>query len=320
MKCSGVVSLTVMLWITGSASSQLWTVCASPSTPRWNPGSVVIDDDVYLIGGQDSIPPFTSVADVEVYDTSKNTWSTVAPMNHDRWGMMVSVVAGKIYAIGGQTGSFLEGYTSADYVEVYDPLTDSWTDLTPMPTARGWGGCAVWNDTIYIFGGYDPSLETTGMEVEKYHPSTDTWVVDPPMEMYRETFSSIAVNDRIYLIGGWSNDLVQEYDPALKTWTDLASMPTGRGGSGVCKFGEYIIIVGGRGGADAVEAYHISTDTWLELPPLQTPREGLVAEIVDGVLYVITGSKPVSQGGLPYYGINECASLQDFIDLNTPGE
>jgi hypothetical protein len=32
---------------------------------------------------------------------------------------------------------------------------------------------------------------------------------------------------------------------------------------------------------------------------------------VDGILYAITGSKPVSQGGLPYYGTVECLDLDE---------
>lgn len=309
------VSLSILCLFSGTALSQDWARCAPPSIPRWNPGSAVIEDCIYLIGGQDSIPPFSSIADVEVFDASLNAWSSAAPMNHPRWGMMVSVVEGKIYAIGGQTGSFLDGYSASNCVEVYDPLRDSWEDLSPMPTARGWGGSAVFNDTIFVFGGYDPSVETTGVEVEKYCPETDTWSSDPPMEIYRETFSAISFGNSIYLIGGWNNDHVQAYDPAGKTWRELSPMPSGRGGSGVCRYDDYIVAVGGRGGPDAFEAYHVPTDEWFELVPLLTPREGLAAEIVDGTLYAITGSEPVSQGGLPYYGINECICLLDLYEL-----
>ncbi|MCK5115546.1 MAG: hypothetical protein KAR44_03035 [Candidatus Aegiribacteria sp.] len=301
----------ILLLSAGYAFAQNWTTCASPSIPRWCPGSAVIGSNIYLIGGQDSIPPFTSIPDVEVYDTVTDTWSAVSPMSNARWGLMVSVVDGKIYAIGGQTGSFMEGYTATDYVEEYDPATDTWTELSPLPTSRGWGGSAVCSDTIFVFGGYDPEVEETGMEVEKFYPATGTWSSDPLMPMYRETFSCIYMNGLIYIIGGWDNDLVQAYDPAAKTWTEPAPMLTGRGASGVCSFGDCIIVAGGRGGPEAVEAYCYDSDSWITMPSLPTPREGLIAETVNGKLFTITGSRPISEGGVPYYGIIECIELDD---------
>ncbi len=315
MKLSALVFVLILVVLSvGSAGAGPWSTLAAPSIPRWYPGCAVIDDDIYLIGGQDSIPPFSSIAEVEVYDTSIDTWRIVAPLNHDRWGMAVSVVNGRIYVIGGQTGSFLDGYTSTNFVEVYDPETDSWTDLSPMPSARGWTGSAVYDDTIIVFGGYDPENEATGMEVEKYFPATDTWSSDPAMSDYRETFSCISMNGLIYLIGGWSNELVEVYDPVLKSWTELAPLPTGRGGSGICILGECICVVGGRGGPSAVEAYCPSTDSWMTMDSLPTPREGLVAAFVNGRLYAITGSAPVAEGGLPYYGTNECLDLQSSCE------
>ena len=146
--------------------------------------------------------------------------------------------------------------------------------------------------------------------VEVYDPAADTWSTDPPMPMYRETFSCISMDGIIYVIGGWSNDLVQAYDPVTKEWTEFDPMPSGRGGSGVCSLGECIYVVGGRGGPDVVETYCRSSDSWTVMPSLPTPREGLVAEIVNGRLYAITGSEPVSEGGLPYYAINEYLELQ----------
>ena len=42
-----------------------------------------------------------------------------------------------------------------DYVERYDPATDTWSNLSKLPVARfGWGG-TVLNDEIVLVGGYN---------------------------------------------------------------------------------------------------------------------------------------------------------------------
>ncbi|MEO7092518.1 MAG: kelch repeat-containing protein, partial [Polyangiales bacterium] len=40
-------------------------------------------------------------------------------------------------------------------VEAYDPRTDSWDSLAPMPTPRHGMGAAAWDGRLYIPGGAD---------------------------------------------------------------------------------------------------------------------------------------------------------------------
>lgn len=322
-----VVRLLVLLGLTlflveADLFSQTWRECAPAPTARWNPASVVVDGRIYVIGGQDSIPPYSSLNTVEVYDPDSDAWEMLAPVPTDRWGLMAAAVGGRIYAIGGQTGSFSGGYTSSDANEEYDPDTDTWTSKTPMPTPRGWGGGAAVNDTIFVFGGYQRPPGQILTVVEKYHPVTDTWYSEPPMPTGgRRSFMTAKVSDKVYLIGGWDSNVVQEYDPVAKTWTTKTSMPTARGGSGVDVLDGQIHVVGGRGGSsDEYEAYDPVADTWKTLNPMPTPREGLVAGVVNGKLYAIAGSAPINQGGLPYYAKNEEASGFTAIEeeeLNT---
>jgi hypothetical protein len=136
------------------------------------------------------------------------------------------------------------------------------------------------------------------------------------MPWARYTFAIGLVNGKFYLVGGWGDNTVQEYDLATRTWSIKASMPTSRGGSGYDVINGLIYVVGGRGGvSNEFECYDALVDSWSTLTPMPTPREGLVACGVGNDLYAITGSVPISQGGLPYYGENEKAS-----DLTAVGE
>jgi hypothetical protein len=288
------------------STAQTWTSHAPIPTPRWYPASVLFDGKIYVIGGQDSTYPYQSLNTVEVYDLLQDTWETRTAMLMDRWGLMTAVVGGRIYAIGGRTGSASQGHTASNAVEEYNPVANTWASKTVMPTARGYGGCGVYHDTIFVFGG---RLVSAVRAVEKYYPADDSWSADPHMPWARYTFSTGVVEGKFYLIGGWSDNTVQEYDLNTRTWAVKTSMPTARGGSGYDVIDGLIYVVGGRGGVgNEFECYDALTDSWTSLVPMPTPREGLIAGGVANNLYAITGSVPISQGGLPYYGENEKAS------------
>jgi len=61
-------------------------------------------------------------------------------------------VNGQLYVLGGGTGTDFVAL-----VDVYDPKTDSWRSLTPMPTARGFLAAASVGGKAYAVGGEDLS-------------------------------------------------------------------------------------------------------------------------------------------------------------------
>ena len=44
----------------------------------------------------------------------------------------------------------------------------------------------------------------------------------------------------------------------------------------------------------SVEKYNPTTDTWCKVSPMLTPRRGLGAAILDGILYVVGGSDGIA--------------------------
>jgi N-acetylneuraminic acid mutarotase len=86
---------------------------------------------IYVLGGRTNLAggpePF-----VLKYDTAANTWSATTPMRTPyRDGAACAAVDGKFY-IGG--GSSVSGIL--DLVERYDPLQQTWTSPTRLPTRR----------------------------------------------------------------------------------------------------------------------------------------------------------------------------------------
>jgi N-acetylneuraminic acid mutarotase len=132
----------------------IWTTKADMPTPRWEHYTCVVDGKIYVIGGAG--PVYQTLGTVEVYDPATDTWTEKSEMPTARQGLSTSVVNGKIYAIGGGASPSAGYGTAVDTfstVEEYDPVTDTWTTKSPMPTSRGWHSANVVDEKIYIFGG-----------------------------------------------------------------------------------------------------------------------------------------------------------------------
>jgi N-acetylneuraminic acid mutarotase len=305
-KSSLYILILLIYFAVSGLWAQTWTQEAPIPTPRWYPACAVLNGKIYVIGGQDSTYPYVSMNTVEAYDPATDTWNTLAPMPTDRWGLMTSVVDGKIYAIGGRKGSASQGHSPSAVVEEYDPINDTWITKSPMPTARGYGGSIVYEDTTFVFGGRSGIIVNV---VEKYHPATDTWSSEPPMPAGSYMFGTVLINTTAYIVGGLNSASVNAYDMDARTWQAKSPMPTARGAVGISVCDDMIYVAGGRGGSgDEFEQYDPVTDTWDILSPMPTPREGIVGAIVNENFFAIAGSKPLDQGGLPYYDLNERAS------------
>ena len=156
-------------------------------------------------------------------------WTTKSPMQRARIVLSSGAVNGKIYAIGGSP--HLPG---VNWVEEYDPGTDTWTPKAGMPTARATAASSVVNGKIYVIGGVTRFNGQTLSTVEQYDPATDTWTTKANMPTARTALSSSVVDGKIYAIGGSRTfrgtplTTVEQYDPATDTWTPKAGMPTAR--------------------------------------------------------------------------------------------
>jgi N-acetylneuraminic acid mutarotase len=122
------------------------------------------------------------------------------------------------------------------------------------------------------------------------------------MPTARSGHSASVVNGKIYVIGGEpraqaSVSTVEEYDPAMDTWTRKADMPTKRTFLCTCAVDGEIYAIGGVTagvpGADrnpsTVEVYDPATDTWTRRADIPTPRSMAATSAVDGKIYVIGG-------------------------------
>ena len=141
------------------------------------------------------------------------------------------------------------------------------------------------------------------------HEAEDSWTFKKPMPTSRTDFAVAAANGKIYVIGGYSNgsylNVNEMYDPIADKWTTKTRMPTPRAYFAIAAIGNKIYAIAGSTGTGsstlANEVYDTKTDTWTTLSPLEsdTVRDHLSANVVNGKVYVISGSASDFPRGAP---------------------
>ncbi|RKU23665.1 hypothetical protein C6499_18050, partial [Candidatus Poribacteria bacterium] len=220
-------------------STLQWTQKADMPTARSCFATGIIDGKIFAIGGRVQAEPDKfgeiAIATVEMYDPKTDTWQRKADMPTRRSGVAVSVVDGKIYAIGGEEmkkkpwqmkkepwrKGWIYEAKGLPTVEMYDPVTDTWTQKADMPTPRKTRTCVV-DGKIYAIGGLavGPTVEKRGTldTVEVYDPATDIWTRASSMNHARYWAALSVVNGEIYATGGTGPSPIQtEPDPYLSS-------------------------------------------------------------------------------------------------------
>nr|CAD7404923.1 unnamed protein product [Timema cristinae] len=215
------------------------------------------------------------------YSPRYNKWSTMAPMQRERCRFSLNVLGGRLYAIGGASEADdvmvgEDGEVSA--CERYDPETDCWECVRPLPGYRTQHAGAVWgNRQLYVCGGLDRDLVLSSMRC--YDIASDTWESRAPMLAPRADHIMLALGERLYVCGGWAEDAetgnrilvdtIDVYDVSTDSWKVVSRVPTPRAHAGIVGVGSKIYIIGGfRGDAlfdratAVIECYDLETDSW----------------------------------------------------------
>lgn len=153
------------------------------------------------------------------YDPSADRWTPKTAMPTPRSFMNALTIGGRVYVVAGIVES--AGGQRSRSVEVYDPVTDSWTTgLAGMRDARVANAAITYLGKIYVMGGNTGGLGDDRLSsVEEYDPASRQWTVKNPLSSGRYSISAEVVNNAVYVIGGGSTGRLVEKG------TFVATMP-----------------------------------------------------------------------------------------------
>lgn len=193
-------------------SKNQWTEGKSLPEPRAASVAEVVNGTIYVISGLNlnHDPVSTNFA----YNIENDTWTIKSPMpkhNGPKHHAASAMVDGKIYVLGGRLfgngvpNEINDGLTNLDDNMQYDPKTDKWTQMDPMPIRRSGFSAEALDGKIYVFGGQ--MADGSNKNIERYDPVTNQWTYEPDMKADRSGLAVAAFKGKIYVFGGQHNGL-----------------------------------------------------------------------------------------------------------------
>jgi len=255
-----------------------WSQGATPPLEMHHFQAVSFDGKLYVMGAfTGGFPDEKPIPNIYIYDPETDEWTEgpEIPEGRRRGAAGAFAYKNKLYLVCGIQNGHTDGYIN--WLDEYDPATDSWTQLADAPHQRDHVQAVVANNKIYVAGGRTTSA-ATGQTMELTVPEVDV------------------------------------YDFDSGTWTTLENnIPTMRAGTSSVHHGEHVVVIGGESGAmeaahDHVEALNINNGEWESWPSLQRGRHGTQAFIYEDNIYIAAGSG--NRGGGPELSSMEKYSLQ----------
>ena len=271
-----------------------WTSGAPLPTPTAFATSAVLENEIYVVGGNDGAENF---ADVQIYNPVANTWSTGVSYPTGIASASSAVVKNVLYVFGGTS----DGMTPSNAVWAYNPKTRTWIAKAAMPTAR-WGPAVVVEENIiYVSGGQtSPTGKGPISNVESYNPATNTWTEKAPLLVAKaqgaagllgslKTRYTIVFADGSNSSGGTTGDN-EGYDATTNTWTTLTSDPSPRYASCFGSIGAKLYVVAGSGGPSTLtESFQLTKNKWATLAAVPQSTQFPASAVYKGRLYCIGG-------------------------------
>ncbi len=237
-------------------------------------------------------------------------WKNLAALPYPRSNASVVSYGNQIYVLGGVNSQGV----SAGF-DRFDPQTNKWTILTPMPKAVYDVRAAVINGLIYVPGGKltpDDPKPTDILEI--YDTISGQWHSGPPLPIPLSAYGLVAYEGELYVFGGWDGkeyrNTVYSYNPSSDTWQARTPMPTARGFCGAVEAAGKIYVIGGINKNQTVDANEIyspaldnnSTNPWQTGFPIPQSHSTVQAATIADTIYVFgSDAQKGNREGLIYF-------------------
>jgi len=247
----------------------------------------------------------SSVADIilKVNTTVSLSWEEKSANGFIARGYGSSVVyQAKLYTFMGMDDTPGGGYNATGRkVQVYDPIGNTWTNLTDYPRSEGRynAPAAEVNGMVYLFGGINVWGNYSTATVDKYNIATNAWTKDVATLPYQLGEKSVVIpyNGKVYIMGsrsygGTVNKTVYAFNPSDNSFTAVTTFQNFRTHAVAVLVGDKIYIAGGYdiSYSTAMESYDISDDIWTTLSPMPAGLHAAMGGVYNGIIYVIGGS------------------------------
>lgn len=289
-----IIATTILLMVFCNAYPQdnEWVKKSPMPTPRHGMCSVIYNDMIWIIGGEDR--DGNTLNTVECYLPFEDRWeSNIPPLLQRRSNAAAVVYQDKIFVIGGID----EQNRALRSVEYYSSDTRSWKFAGDMLLAREALTAVVLHNTMFAIGGF--SIDATNLsDVEYWDTTNQKWEYYPrwTLSQPRVSMVTVVVNNAAYTLGGTyfgPVSIVEKF--SLDKGTEVcSSMLNPRFNFAAVAVLDTIFVIGGKSTtriSSTVDKYITTTDTWeADKQQLNIGRSGLTAEYFYDMLFIFGGT------------------------------
>lgn len=283
-----------------------WTVATPDPLARFEANGVVVDGELWVLGGFTSADLEVTTR-VEIYDPTGDSWRTGPELPGAQTHFAVVTFTGDVIVSGGFAGAFTGTLPpTTDAVWRWSASAGAWSLGPPLPAAGAAFSWALLGTALHLAGGLaaDGNSDSAAHEVWDLAGAA-AWTAAAPLPDARNHGGGAATGGLFYAIAGrhdWnesSGDVadVDAFDPVSGAWSSRAPIPIARseigGATSAMEDGRLLVVGGSLAGivpsADVL-VYDPAADAWCALPSLPEPRKGAVAARIGARVVVIGGS------------------------------
>jgi hypothetical protein len=225
------------------------------SSPRYGHESVVYNNFLYVIGGRHQTTG-VSTASVVRLDLNNPTgaWDDigVTDLPEGRESFTAEIHNGFLYVIG---GGLAAGSTASVIRLNLNVPNGAWDDagVTDLPYAVANHSSAVYNNVLYVFGGFTTARDLITTCLDLSVPSgawNDAGVTNLPLGRFGH--SSVVYGSYVYVVGGFTTVrsvgvLRLNLNTPTGAWDDIGvtDMPVAMSSPPICMLGSLLCVVGG---------------------------------------------------------------------------
>jgi N-acetylneuraminic acid mutarotase len=211
---------------------------------------------------------------------SVGSWTEQAPYPIAVFGNAVASAGGSVYSFGGIVNN-----TAIANAYKYDPTSNTWTPIAPLPAPRGWFSGTSDGTYIYLLGGVDQNFNTTAT-LWRYDPVSNAYNTNlPSYTIPTYLHASAYLNGKIYRIAGaaiGTDYHVEVYDIATNSWSMAANYPFANHTLMAAALSNYIYAGGGNASPTNAYRYDPNTNTWAAIADLPAGRTAAASGVYNG--------------------------------------
>ena len=209
---------------------------------------------------------------------------------------------GQILMVGGAT-YYGSPNSYSDYVQIFNPKFNSYTPISPLPSARYNGEVRMLpSGNILIFGGFDGEKYLD--ETLIFNLDSHSYTIQETMPFPVQSHSSVSLHDGSIISFGGSNasgivGRVAKFEKS--SWSELSPMPLAlQYTASLVMDNGNVLIIGGKGVAHSLKTmlYSSSMDAYELVADAPIAMRGAILELLDdGRVFYGFGENHLGEGG-----------------------